>query len=132
MFTPTIFASASMSIFHAFGGLVMRGVEMPVQCGVTVKELRANQLFDWLQAHRAGFSGRRTFSFDDAQNLANQGGVALIIAQRSQRELSGHVAMIVPESPEIAAVRDSSGLVKRPVTSQSGGENFRRKAPNTW
>lgn len=111
---------------------VMQGVEMPVQYGITVKEQRANQLFDWLQAHGASFGWRRTFSFDDAQNFSNQGRIAMIIAQRKQLERPGHVAMIVPEVPGTEAVRDTAGLVKRPLTSQAGGDNFRRKAPGTW
>jgi hypothetical protein len=111
---------------------VMQGVEMPVQYGTTVKEQRANQLFDWLQAHGASFGWRRTFSFDDAQNFANQGCLAMIIAQRKQLERPGHVAMIVPEGPGTEAVRDTAGLVKRPLTSQAGSDNFRRKAPYAW
>lgn len=111
---------------------VLQGMEMPVEYGKTVTEQRANQIYDWLKAHGSTFGWRRTFSFDEAQQIANDGGVAVIIAQRKQLERPGHVAIIVPEVPGTEAVRDTAGLVQRPVTSQAGSENFRRKAPNAW
>jgi hypothetical protein len=111
---------------------VLQGVATPVEYGNTVTEQRANQIYAWLKAHGATFGWRRTFSFDEAQQIANTGGVAMIIAQRKQLERPGHVAMIVPETPGAVAARDTAGQVSRPVTSQAGRENFRRKAPKAW
>lgn len=112
---------------------VLQGDAQPVLYAQTVEELRANVLFDWLLSFGARFGWQRRFDLNEAQTLANQGSVVLIIAKRKDTDRPGHVAAVVPETPAAQAQRDASGQVRLPLQSQAGAQNFKRRAaPNWW
>jgi len=102
--------------------------------GDTVHEMRANDLFRWLNEHGPRFGWRRTGSVDKLQQAANQGAVALLAARRREDGRSGHIAAVVPETGEWRARRDAAGAVTAPLQSQAGARNFRRGhgRPRWW
>jgi hypothetical protein len=109
-----------------------RGQAVEVRYAVTVHELNANSLFDWLNDHGARFGWRRLFDLDALQSHANSGGVAVICAKRRELNRSGHIAAVVPETATQQAVR-SSGAVVRPLQSQAGASNHRyTNGPRAW
>jgi hypothetical protein len=99
--------------------------------GETVRELSANSLFDWLHEWGTEFGWRRVFDLDALQEAANDGGVGVIVAQRHDRNASGHIAVVVPENDEHAAIR-SEGRVTRPLQSQAGTNNHRYNTLHWW
>jgi hypothetical protein len=68
------------------------------------------------------------------QTEVNLGAVGLVIACRKVDGLSGHVAMVVPETDGNSARRNSAGEVIAPLQSQAGASNFRRGtgSANWW
>ena len=63
------------------------------------------------------FGWRQTGTLTKLQQNANQGGLGLIIARRKEDGRSGHMVMVVPESPEQGARRNQAGDVVAPVQS---------------
>lgn len=63
----------------------------------TVFELNANSLFDWLTEFGQEFGWERVFSGDEVQEAANDGGAGVIVAQRTELNRPGHIAVVVPE-----------------------------------
>jgi len=111
--------------------LAQGGSVAPVY-GATVTELNANALYNWFVEYGTHFGWQRTFSLTDLQNSANQGGVGIICAQRTDLERSGHITAVVPETGAHQAVRSAAG-VTRPLQSQAGVNNFKYgMIPRTW
>ncbi len=109
-----------------------QGQAVDVRYGVTVQELNANSLFNWLVEYGGRFGWRRVFDLDVLQAQANGGGVGVICAKRRELNRSGHIAAVVPEIVGQAAVR-VSGRVVRPLQSQAGARNFRyTNGPRAW
>ncbi len=101
------------------------GEEVAPLIGATVNEVRANDLFRWLRDFGPAFGWRQTGTLDKLQDVANQGGVALIVARRKIEGRSGHIVPVVPETAGEHARRDASGAVLSPLQSQAGASNFR-------
>jgi hypothetical protein len=93
--------------------------------GDTIDEQRANGLFRWLSDFGPRFGWRQTGTPSKLQLEVNQGAVGLISAQRKVDGLPGHIAIVVPETDDKRARRDSSGEVAAPLQSQAGAVNFR-------
>lgn len=108
---------------------IMGGEQVPVRYGETVEELTANRLSRWLVDFGAVFGWRRTLDFDELQSAANQGQLGLIVARHHRADSSGHIAVIDRETENLQARREE-GKVLRPITSQAGRENFRRRVPD--
>lgn len=112
---------------------VLAGRAQPVLYGTTVRELRANDLFDWLQDFGSQLGWRRVLDLSAAQNAANDGAIVILCAQRVAREQPGHINVIVPEGNGSYALRNAQGQLTAPLQSQAGGTNFKRRAqPNWW
>ncbi|WP_119421674.1 SH3 domain-containing protein [Desertibaculum subflavum] len=92
--------------------------------GETVRELSANDLADWFEDYGPSFGWRRLFDLDALQASANQGRPAIIVAQRTDLDRSGHIQLVAPEHAAHAAHR-ADGKVIRPLQSQAGVTNFR-------
>ncbi|MNJ53316.1 hypothetical protein D3C77_487000 [compost metagenome] len=71
------------------------------------------------------FGWRQTGTLSKLQQVADQGGIGLIVARRKEEGKSGHIVMVVPETPEFSASRNSAGEVTSPLQSQAGASNFR-------
>ena len=93
--------------------------------GNTIVEVRANDLFRWLNAFGLAFGWRRTGTLSKLQTEVNQGAIGLIVARRKEDGRSGHIVVVVPETVDESARRDSSGEVIAPLQSQAGARNFR-------
>jgi hypothetical protein len=102
--------------------------------GNTIDEQRANDLFRWLRDFGMRFGWRQTGSLTKLQLEVNQGAIGVIVARRKNDGLSGHIAMVVPETDEHTARRDGAGEVTAPLQSQAGRNNFRygNGGPNWW
>jgi hypothetical protein len=103
-----------------------RGETVTPLLGNTIDEQRANDLFRWLRDFGLRFGWRQTGSVTKLQLEVNQGAVGVIVARRRNDGLSGHIAMVVPETDEHSAKRDAGGEVIAPLQSQAGRSNFRR------
>jgi hypothetical protein len=101
------------------------GAEVPVRYGDTVRELNANDLFEWLADFGPGFGWQRSFDLDVLQDAANQGAVSLVLAKRVDLNRSGHVVAVVPETDGAHSARAGDRVVV-PLQSQAGTRNFRR------
>ncbi len=97
----------------------------PVQAryGVTVGELNANDLFDWLAAWGDDFGWTRLLDKSAVQDAANDGKVVVMSGVRTNRNLAGHITAVVPEHGNKKAIRDAQGAVKVPLQSQAGRNN---------
>jgi hypothetical protein len=128
VYLPRVWWSAPALLALAGGGQVEPLI------GATVSEMRANDLFRWLDEHGPRFGWRRTGTLDKLQQAANQGAVALIVARRKEDGRSGHIAAVVPEGGDWRARRDGQGEVTSPLQSQAGAGNFRRGhgRPRWW
>jgi predicted chitinase len=103
------------------------GGEVAVEYGRTVRELRANDLHDWLEDYGSEFGWHAATDLDELQAAANQGQVGLIVAKRHDDGKPGHITVVAPEHDGFSAARSPAGLVQRPVESQAGRVNFRFK-----
>lgn len=103
-----------------------QGKEVMPLYGKTIEEMQANDLFRWLRDFGLSFGWRRAASLDELQLEADQGAVGVIVARRKEDGRSGHIVMVVPETGEWRARRDSGGRVIAALQSQAGATNFRR------
>lgn len=97
----------------------------------TVNELNANSLHDWFAEFGAQFGWTQVFDTDELQKLANKGNVCVIVGKRKNTELSGHIAMVVPETATAMATRKND-KVTVPLQSQAGATNFKYGGSNWW
>lgn len=100
------------------------GQQVTVKYGVTVFEIRANQLFDWFDDFGAEFGWRRVITLNDVQSEANDGNIGIIVAQRTDLEKPGHIQIIAPEHGAHQAKRNSAGNVTLPLQSNAGSTTF--------
>jgi hypothetical protein len=102
--------------------------------GRTVDEQRANDLFRWLRDFGPRFGWRQTGTLTKVQQEANQGAIGIIVARRKEDGRSGHIVVVVPETEDERAKRDSAGEVTAPLQSQAGSVNFRygKGGANWW
>lgn len=115
---------------QAIKTLATGGAVLP-EYGVTLSEMNANMIFDWLVDFGPQFGWVRTFDLTDLQIAANQGWVGIICAQRKELNQPGHICAAVPEIASQAAIW-SGGKVDSPLQSQAGASNFRYGAQKWW
>lgn len=106
-----------------------KGQQVAAKYDVTIREMNANAIHNWLQDHGPKFGWKRTFSLTDLQDCANRGGIGTICARRKDLGRSGHIVIVAPERPQSKAARDRAGKVTMPVQSQAGSVNFSRRVP---
>jgi len=102
-----------------------QGKPVEVLYGSTIDEQRANDLFRWLRDFGDRFGWRQTGTLTKLQQEVNQGAIGLIVAQRKQDGLSGHIVAVVPETDAQRVRRNAAGDVVAPLQSQAGSKNFR-------
>lgn len=107
------------------------GGSVDVEYNNTVRELRANDLHDWLEDFGPAFGWHAATDLDELQAAANQGHVGLIVAKRHDDGRPGHITVVGPEHDGFEAARNAAGLVQRPLESQAGARNFRLKVNST-
>ena len=101
--------------------------------GRTVVELSANSLYDWLEGKSDLFYWQKLKGPDQAQELANAGRPVVVCAKRHAVSDPGHIAVIVPESSSVQAIR-RDGAVLIPVQSQAGAKRYKlaTNPPGDW
>jgi len=111
-----------------------RGESMEPRLGATIDEQRANDLFRWLRSFGPRFGWRQTGTLTKLQTETNVGAIGLIVARRVEDGRPGHITVVIPESADLRAKRDSTGDVIAPLQSQAGATNFSRGtgALNWW
>jgi hypothetical protein len=111
-----------------------RGENVEPKLGATIDEQRANDLFRWLRAFGPRFGWRQTGTLTKLQTETNIGAIGLIVARRVEDGRPGHITIVIPETGDFTARRDSSGDVIAPLQSQAGATNFSRGtgALNWW
>jgi hypothetical protein len=114
-------------------GDLKAGQSVEPKYGVTIIELNANALHDWLNEWGDDFGWVKTTSLTELQDMANRGRVALICAKRKDTNRSGHIVAVVPEQQGLhVAVRSDEGEVVKPLASQAGVRNFRFEPARDW
>ncbi len=108
-----------------------QGTAVAPAYGTTVSEMNANSLFEWFDDFGDDFGWRRVASVDELQTQANLGAVAVISGINADRNRSGHIVAVVPETATAKAQR-SGGIVTRPVQSQAGASNFQYGGTVWW
>lgn len=110
------------------------GQQVQPLIGDTIREMRANDLFRWLRDFGPGFGWRQTGTLTKLQSEVNQGAIGIIVARRKEDGRSGHIVMVVPETAQETARRDTAGNVIAPLQSQAGSRNFQygRGTANWW
>jgi hypothetical protein len=109
-----------------------QGQQITPKYGATIEEMRANALFRWLRDFGPLFGWRQTGTLTKLQQHANQGGLGVIVARRTQEGRPGHIVMVVPETDAVRAKRNSADEVTSPVQSQAGSRNRARAAQADW
>lgn len=100
------------------------GQTVEAKYGVTVNEMAANYIFNWLVEFGEDFGWKRVFDLDVLQAEANQGRIGIICAQRTQMNRPGHIQIIPSEKGNSKAKRNAQGQVTQPLQSQAGARNF--------
>ncbi|APW37983.1 hypothetical protein RD110_12915 [Rhodoferax koreense] len=102
--------------------------------GDTVREMRADDLYQWLLDFGAMFGWRRVPDATALQAAANGGGVGIVCADRETPGRPGHITVVVPEADGHVALRDAAGNVDQPLQSQAGAVNkrFGSAGRNWW
>ncbi|MEO8097304.1 MAG: hypothetical protein ABI811_06340 [Acidobacteriota bacterium] len=89
-----------------------QGRDVAVKYGVTVAELSANALYDWLRDFGPTFGWTQTTSLDVLQSAANAGQVAVICVQAAVLSRPGHITAVIPESaPTLTAQRQGETVL---------------------
>lgn len=99
--------------------------------GKTVRELTANDLYSWLGEWGDDFGWRACADVDQLQSRVNEGAIGIICAQRAVLSRSGHITIVLPETPERTAQR-AAGIVTKPLQSQAGARNKQYFANQWW
>jgi len=99
--------------------------------GVTILELNANSLHDWLDEFGEKFGWESIFNLTEIQTSANAGEVVVICAQRRNLNYSGHICLVVPETENHNAEWKNGKVVKL-LQSQAGSKNFRYTTLDRW
>ncbi len=106
------------------------GKKVDKRIDVSVYEIGASKLYDWLTDWGGLFGWKRVFDPHEAQESANNGQVVLISAKRSIANTPGHICIIAPENFNIKAIREN-GRVSIPVMSHAGNKN-RKYFQHRW
>lgn len=102
-----------------------KGNPIEPKLGATTSEVVANELFSWLRDFGPTFGWRSTGTLTKLQTEVNQGAVGVVVARRKEGNRPGHIAVVVPETAEWSARRNTAGDVVAPLQSQAGATNFR-------
>ena len=103
-----------------------RGKRVEPALGKTVREQRANALFDWFRDFGSEFGWRQVHTATEIQAGVNRGAIGVIVARRPDLGSPGHITVVMPEAAGLQAQRAPDGSVIAPLQSQAGAINFQR------
>lgn len=99
------------------------GISLSAKLGISVYELKANRLYDWLDKWGLIFGWQRTYDLDDLQAKVNEGTTGIICGKNRDDTRSGHICCVIPETGTYTANRANAKIIC-PLTSQAGSRNF--------
>ena len=102
-----------------------KGNPVEPRLGATISEVVANELFAWLRDFGPTFGWRSTGTLTKLQTEVDQGAVGVIVARCKESNRPGHITVVVPETADWSAKRNTAGEVVAPLQSQAGATNFR-------
>lgn len=107
-----------------------------IKYGETVRELSANELYDWFQKFGAEYGWHAITSMTEAQKYANDGKCVICVAANNNAKSSGHITAVVPETSAHKAVK-SGGITGKetvvyPLQSNAGRTNKKYFASKWW
>ncbi len=108
-----------------------QGVEVPPVYDHSIHELNANALHDWLSEFGPEFGWRAADSLTAAQNAANDGKLATIVATTGTAA-SGHITILLAEQGGERVARRSGNRVVAPLQSQAGRRNQKFHSNDWW
>lgn len=98
--------------------------------GETIHEMNANALTRWFMDYGADFGWEAASDMTEAQEAANNGELAIIVAANANPRRSGHITVVMAEtaattdSAGTEATRNEAGEVIIPTQSQAGRTNL--------
>ena len=98
--------------------------------GKSLVEMSANSLYEWFRNYGASF-GWKEVNVTDGQIAANNGKCVIMVAANRNRNKSGHIGAIVPETDSEKCV-GANGLIIYPVMSQAGSVNKKYFCAKWW
>ena len=101
---------------------ILAGKAVAPKYGVTITELSANSLRDWLVYTGPLYGWRPAKTAAEAQKVVNEGGMAVVCAKKPKG--IGHVSVVIPETPAKKAHYAPDGRLLIPVQSQAGAKNY--------
>lgn len=111
---------------------LQRGEEVQPIYNRTVREMGANDLVKWMEQFGADFGWQHASNMMIAQDAANNGKIVVLLAANRDRERSGHINVIVAETPVTESGASSQQALRtdnldefRPLQSQAGSKNFK-------
>jgi hypothetical protein len=107
---------------------IAQGQTPAAQYDQTVRELKADDLHQWLLEHGTDYGWRRVFDAGALQAAADDGGIGVICADREQDGRSGHICVVVPQGDGHAAHVGAGGQIDLPLQSQAGSSNYRYRS----
>lgn len=107
---------------------IQRGEAVTAAYGDTVYEMNANALTAWMPEFGVGFGWRKVTDMDAAQQEANSGKIAVILAANARASRSGHISVILSETEQEQKSREEGAL---PLSSQAGSNNHERHRPSS-
>lgn len=102
-----------------------------IKYAATVFELNANSLWDWFPHYGSQFGWKQLANTTEAQQHANDGECVIMVAANKNRQRSGHIVVVVPETEKRKGV-GGQGIVIYPLQSQAGAINKQYFAQKWW
>ena len=100
---------------------IRSGKPVVAKYGVTITELSANSLYEWLVVWGGSYGWILATTPAEAQEAVNRGGVAVVCAKKPKG--IGHISVVIPETITKQGHYVDDVLVL-PVQSQAGAKNY--------
>ncbi len=107
---------------------IRAGEQVTPRYGDTIFEMNANALTAWMPEYGVGYGWRKVTDMDVAQQEANSGKIAVILAANARASRSGHISVILSETEQEQKGREEGAL---PLSSQAGSNNHERHRPSS-
>jgi hypothetical protein len=98
--------------------------ETPVKYALTVAEMNANALYDWLVEYGAAFGWQSISTPEEGQSQADIGKLVVICAAKKEAKQSGHISVIVAQGPSSLQPTQMVAGKFVPIQSQAGRKNY--------
>ncbi len=111
---------------------IQAGEQVEPIYGETIHEMNANALTVWFDEWGAYFGWDLAGDMTEAQQAANNGELSIIVAANKNPKRSGHITVVMPETPGHEATSNEAGEVVVPMQSQAGRNNLEYGTTGEW